>query len=31
VHCGQAFWQTKLIGHFSTLCENLIWTNIAGC
>jgi hypothetical protein len=31
MHCGQTFWQTELIGHFSTLCENLIRTNIAGC
>jgi hypothetical protein len=31
MHCGQAFWQTELIGHFSTPCENLIQTNIAGC
>jgi hypothetical protein len=29
MHCGQAFWQTELIGHFSTPCENLIRTNIA--
>jgi hypothetical protein len=31
MQCGQTFWQTELIGHFSTLCENLIQTNIAGC
>jgi hypothetical protein len=31
MHCGQAFWQTELIGHFSTPCENLIRANIAGC
>jgi hypothetical protein len=31
MHCGQAFWQTKLIGLFSTPCENLIRTNIVGC
>jgi hypothetical protein len=30
MHCGQAFWQTELIDHFSTPCENLIRTNIAG-
>jgi hypothetical protein len=27
----QIFWQTELIGHFSTPCENLIQTNVAGC
>jgi hypothetical protein len=31
LHCRLAFWQTELIGHFSTLCENLIKTNIVGC
>jgi hypothetical protein len=31
MHYEQAFWQTELIGHFSTPCENLIRTNIAGC
>jgi hypothetical protein len=31
MHYGQTFWQTELRGHFSTLCENLIRTNIAGC
>jgi hypothetical protein len=31
MHCGQTFWQTELIGHFSTLCENLIRTDVAGC
>jgi hypothetical protein len=31
MHSGQAFWQTELVGHFSTLCENLIWTDVAGC
>jgi hypothetical protein len=31
MHCGQSFWQTELIGHFSTLCENLIRTDVAGC
>jgi hypothetical protein len=31
MHGTQIFWQAKLIGHFSTLCENLIRTNIAGC
>jgi hypothetical protein len=31
MHCGQAFWQTELIGYFSTPCDNLIRTNIAGC
>jgi hypothetical protein len=30
MHYGQAFWQTELIGHFSTPCENLIQTNIVG-
>jgi hypothetical protein len=30
MHYEQAFWQTELIGHFSTPCENLIRTNIAG-
>jgi hypothetical protein len=30
MHCGQHFWQTELIGHFSTPCKNLIRTNIAG-
>jgi hypothetical protein len=31
MHSRQIFWQTELIGHFSTPCENLIRTNIAGC
>jgi hypothetical protein len=31
MHCRQAFWQTELIGYFSTPCENLVRTNIAGC
>jgi hypothetical protein len=31
MHCGQTLWQTELIGHFSTPCENLIRTNVAGC
>jgi hypothetical protein len=29
MHCGQVFWQTELIGHFSMPCENLIRTNVA--
>jgi hypothetical protein len=31
MHCGQTFWQTELIGHFSTPCENLIRTDVVGC
>jgi hypothetical protein len=31
MHCGETLWQTELIVHFSTPCENLIWTNVAGC
>jgi hypothetical protein len=31
MHCGQTFWQTELIGHFSTPCEDLIRTDVAGC
>jgi hypothetical protein len=31
MHNRQIFWQTELIGHFSTPCENLVRTNIAGC
>jgi hypothetical protein len=31
MHNRQIFWQTELIGHFSTPCENLIRTNVAGC
>jgi hypothetical protein len=29
--CGQILWQTELIGHFPTPCENLVQTNVAGC
>jgi hypothetical protein len=31
MHSRQIFWQAELIGHFSTPCENLIRTNVAGC
>jgi hypothetical protein len=31
MHSRQILWQTELIGHFSAPCENLIWTNVAGC
>jgi hypothetical protein len=31
MHSRQIFWQTELIGHFSTPCENLIRTIVAGC
>jgi hypothetical protein len=31
MHNRQIFWQTELIGHFSTPCKNLIRTNVAGC
>jgi hypothetical protein len=31
MHNRQIFWQTELIGNFSTPCENLIRTNVAGC
>jgi hypothetical protein len=31
MHNRQILWQTELIGHFSTPCENLIQTNVAGC
>jgi hypothetical protein len=31
MHIRQIFWQTELLGHFSTPCENLIRTNVARC
>jgi hypothetical protein len=31
MHSRQIFWQTELVGHFSTPCKNLIRTNVAGC
>jgi hypothetical protein len=31
MHNRQILWQTELIGYFSTPCENLIQTNVAGC
>ena len=31
MHSRQISWQTELIGHFSTPCENLIRTDVAGC
>jgi hypothetical protein len=30
MHNRQIFWQTELIGHFSTPCEDLIRTDVAG-
>jgi hypothetical protein len=31
MHSRQIFWQTELIGYFSTPCENMIRTDVAGC
>jgi hypothetical protein len=31
MHNRQIFWQAELIGYFSTPCENLVQTDVAGC